>query len=121
MKDAHRQLAAIPARRLPARRAIGVAALGQDQRVGADLLGRIDQAKRHRLLQIDVAVDVADVGGLEALGMVGPTRADPVEDLRDVGERLGVVGELGGRDGDEIVGLVEVDVHRRRHAPRPPP
>ena len=43
---------------------------------------------------------------------VGPARADLVEDLRDVGQRLGMFRELRRRGRDDVIGLGEVDVHR---------
>jgi hypothetical protein len=80
--------------------------------LGADLYRRVDQPARHRPLQFEIAVEIADVGGLEALRVKGPFRADAVEDLGRVGDRLGMIGQFGRRDGDEIVGLLQIDVDR---------
>ena len=64
--DAHRQRLAVPLGRFPARGAVGMAAFGQQHGLGADLHGGIDQRAREPLLQFQVAVVEADVGGVKA-------------------------------------------------------
>ena len=69
---------AVPARGFPARRAVGVPALGQQHGLGADLQRRVDERARQPLLQLDIAVVEADVRRVVAALVHRPLHADAV-------------------------------------------
>ncbi len=110
--DAHRQRLPVPLGGLPARRAVGMTTFGQQQGLGADLDRGVDQGARERFLQLQVAVVEADVGRVEAGLVHRPARTGAVQDLGRVGQRLGVLAQLGRRRGDQDVGAVEVARNR---------
>src|SRR5690606_8979752 len=76
--------------------------------LGTDLHRGVDQHAREFFLQLQVAVVEADVGGVEATLVHCPLHADAVEDLRGVGQRLGVLIQLGGGGGQQDVGARQV-------------
>ena len=103
---------AIPAGRIPARRPPGMAAFRDDQRCGADLACLVDQPHGQLALKFDIAGQIAEIGGLEGLGTIGPVQTEVIEHPRHGCHAQRVVLQLLGGGGQQHIGVRLVDRHR---------
>ena len=94
----------------PANRRVGVTALGADDRLDLEFLGRIDDALHQHACNIACADLDARIGCLERLGRDGPALAGLIHDFSDSLQVLGIVHDLHGRHQHQVFGTL--GIHR---------
>ena len=92
-----------------------MAALRDDNLLGAQLFCGIVESAGHRAAKFVIAVEQTEVGHVPAFARHRPVFAREVEDSRRLGDRAGIVLRLPGVDGIDDVGvrLINRNLNRR--------